>query len=341
MKLEVNKGNLDPAFMKESIVSLERGSCGVLEVLNELVMYEEIESGGMKLSLAAYNPFSLLRNALVSIGETESPLGIAFRIVTSDENREQLPYVMVNVDQERIQLVLTKILSKCMFNYRSGDKVPVVLSIVPGKQLPLRRVRRGRSNLFRSTVVPLDEYDGVVRICVPLPGDMSQYTSQTDEHEEAKFAREAHGDKERVGLSIWISRRIIALHGGDMGFISSPTIVAGSSSDATSRSSIYIDIPFRKDFTLQPEPICDFASSIRLDERAALSNADPDHCSIPRVREKKIFKILVVDDSSLNRKILIKVMESLGHSCDQAEDGDVAVGMVKAADVKYDIILME
>ena len=40
---------------------------------------------------------------------------------------------------------------------------------------------------------------------------------------------------------------------------------------------------------------------------------------------------LVVDDSRMNRKMLVKLLVSEKHTCDQAEDGEVAVKMVMGA----------
>jgi CheY-like chemotaxis protein len=54
----------------------------------------------------------------------------------------------------------------------------------------------------------------------------------------------------------------------------------------------------------------------------------------------------VVDDSKLNRKVMIKLMQSLGHSCDEACNGQEAIDMVKeslmiVSNKGYDIILMD
>ena len=54
--------------------------------------------------------------------------------------------------------------------------------------------------------------------------------------------------------------------------------------------------------------------------------------------------VLVVDDSALTRKILIKVMLSMGHHCTEAEDGSIAVEMIRQSlqsDRCYDVILMD
>ena len=49
---------------------------------------------------------------------------------------------------------------------------------------------------------------------------------------------------------------------------------------------------------------------------------------INRIPRKKL-KILVVDDSKLNRKFLIRLLEDMGHSCDEAANGKIALNKVK------------
>ena len=55
--------------------------------------------------------------------------------------------------------------------------------------------------------------------------------------------------------------------------------------------------------------------------------------------------VLVVDDSAMNRKMLCKVMKAAGHTCEEAEDGEVAVRKVRekieARGHQYDGILMD
>jgi CheY-like chemotaxis protein len=55
-------------------------------------------------------------------------------------------------------------------------------------------------------------------------------------------------------------------------------------------------------------------------------------------------RILVVDDSTTNRKLLARMLGNHGHICDQAENGEIAVGMADEAmkaDKPYDSILMD
>jgi CheY-like chemotaxis protein len=59
---------------------------------------------------------------------------------------------------------------------------------------------------------------------------------------------------------------------------------------------------------------------------------------------KAKLKILVVDDVKSNRKLLMRLLENKGHSCDEAENGEEAVELVRKAgeeEVPYDTILLD
>ena len=54
------------------------------------------------------------------------------------------------------------------------------------------------------------------------------------------------------------------------------------------------------------------------------------------------FHVLVVDDSPMSRKMLRRTLVAAGHTCEEAEDGSIAVAMVKAKSLStYDAILMD
>ena len=54
-------------------------------------------------------------------------------------------------------------------------------------------------------------------------------------------------------------------------------------------------------------------------------------------------RLLVVDDVPSNRKMLIRVLSKNGHTCEQAQDGQVALDMFLACDpaAPYEMILMD
>jgi CheY-like chemotaxis protein len=50
---------------------------------------------------------------------------------------------------------------------------------------------------------------------------------------------------------------------------------------------------------------------------------------------------LVVDDSRLSRKMLVKLLAAAKHTCEEAEDGLEAVEKVKRGERQFDCILMD
>jgi len=57
--------------------------------------------------------------------------------------------------------------------------------------------------------------------------------------------------------------------------------------------------------------------------------------------ELEPMNILVVDDARMNRKLLTRLLESNGHTCGQAENGQDLIDVVKTNMVKYDCILVD
>ena len=63
------------------------------------------------------------------------------------------------------------------------------------------------------------------------------------------------------------------------------------------------------------------------------------------LKEKAVsYRLLVVDDSKLNRKVMIKLMTALGHTCDEAHDGTIFVEIARKEleeGTVYDAVLLD
>lgn len=60
--------------------------------------------------------------------------------------------------------------------------------------------------------------------------------------------------------------------------------------------------------------------------------------------EERSLHVLVVDDSTSNRRLLRRLLENRGHRCDDCEDGQFVVGKVRAAQEEkdpFDLILLD
>jgi CheY-like chemotaxis protein len=129
------------------------------------------------------------------------------------------------------------------------------------------------------------------------------------------------------GLGLFISKNLAEQHGGSL----------------TARSE---GIGKGSAFTLQlPLYQCDIASSSNADEHQDLEEYKTESSLH---HEKRQLRILVVDDIVTNRKLLSRLLERNGHECSMAENGEVAVTMVRenmsskdGATRLYDCILMD
>ena len=81
----------------------------------------------------------------------------------------------------------------------------------------------------------------------------------------------------------------------------------------------------------------DKPSSTSSQRKIRITKATPQTTTASR-----LFHILMVDDSDMSRKMLRRTLLAVGHTCDEAEDGLIAVGMVKDKGLTtYDAILMD
>jgi Response regulator receiver domain len=106
--------------------------------------------------------------------------------------------------------------------------------------------------------------------------------------------------------------------------------------DQPSSLTIASTLPLSGDVLNQMVPIVDAAVDV---------NNRVVNLPFPRVdNATEKYRILVVDDSALNRKMLTKLLKSKGYNIEEAADGQIAVDKVKQeadAGRTYDVILMD
>ena len=148
------------------------------------------------------------------------------------------------------------------------------------------------------------------------------------------------------GLGLWITKGIVDLHDGNVrvhsdgpGFGTSFTIELPMSRSRIMRSTLSSQLQSPK-----------YSYSAFDDDRDDLSRTNSQELDIltrKLSRRHPVFHLLIVDDSPLNRKMLLKIFRAAGHTCDEAEDGEQAVAKViekmalEGEDRVYSAILMD
>lgn len=119
------------------------------------------------------------------------------------------------------------------------------------------------------------------------------------------------------GLGLWISRGIAESHGGS---------ITADSEGHEQGSTFTMTLPLYQ-VPIDSDPLSGTASTHDLSGNySAAFNDEVLQEEAPNRKRR----ILVVDDALLNRKMLMKLLERSGHSCEAACDGDEAVALIAA-----------
>ena len=183
-----------------------------------------------------------------------------------------------------------------------------------------------------------------------------------------QFHAKAHQGGGGSGLGLWISKKIVDMHGGSIGVRSE-----GESRGSTFYFTLPI-VPVCDEFESHPatrgpsEPLTSDLGEIKSDlildplfpSFKHPLGLPPKAQISPEVDAPKALnttagkggteaglvnmKVLVVDDSALNRKMMVNRLERLGCSTFVADDGDTAVALVQqtlGTNEQYDVITMD
>lgn len=132
------------------------------------------------------------------------------------------------------------------------------------------------------------------------------------------------------GLGLFIAKGIVEQHGGSL-TVSSPGLGQGSTFTFTLP---LFDLPENTEVNVGI--LEDIERSIHHEDKGMSPSTDKQESP-----NSQVLRILVVDDSSTNRRFLIRWLRNRGHICDEACDGVEAVDMVATSEHYYDAILMD
>jgi anti-sigma regulatory factor (Ser/Thr protein kinase) len=139
--------------------------------------------------------------------------------------------------------------------------------------------------------------------------------------EGVQFSPNAHQGGGGSGLGLWISKKIVEMHGGSIG---------ASSEGEDKGSTFFFRVPANKS-KLRHAIMNAMASRTPSRRPSARVAPLPQEVVPPGFVFAPDLKVLVVDDSAVIRKMMVKRIEKLKCITFEADDGDAAVDMVNAS----------
>merc|ERR1712151_533646 len=346
-----------------------------VDILDDFLNYDKVEMGTLKLELSLIPIWSLVED---TINEFKLPaktrkidLTLDFsRLLTGDDLESALSSNVDSIglpdsvqerrvvgDTIRIIQVLRNLVSNALKFTREGGKVNLKASwLMPNERRPSTAVvrrrssndscgsrgfgrRRGRKETFKlnsGDEISL-EHSGYVQVTVTDTG-VGLSTDQLKElfGDGVQFNVNKMQAGQGSGLGLHIAKGIVEQHGGAL-TASSGGI--GKGAEFTMTLPLY-HVPDE----MLPEATSSAEFYFRPKMQRKLSVSTRGDSSKSLGTDSKQLRILVVDDVAANRKLLVRLLENRGHSCDQAKDGQEAVEkVIESIDEEepYDTVLLD
>eukprot|EP00602_Paraphysomonas_sp_CaronLab_P009339 CAMPEP_0185037500 /NCGR_PEP_ID=MMETSP1103-20130426/32010_1 /TAXON_ID=36769 /ORGANISM="Paraphysomonas bandaiensis, Strain Caron Lab Isolate" /LENGTH=711 /DNA_ID=CAMNT_0027575499 /DNA_START=90 /DNA_END=2225 /DNA_ORIENTATION=- len=310
-------------------------SCKVaIDILNEFLLANKLEAGSVMLEKEYVSVVRLIQDVADPFGAQARQKEVCYTHTGSSRIDPDLSTynIHVNADYRKISQVLRNLISNALKFTSKGGQVDVYAYLTKKASCsPENNVHRAVTGIRTSKVYDTSHelYSSVVRIEVRDNGvGISPVNQQKLFGEIVQFNAAQLQNGGGSGIGLWISKKIMDLHGGRIGVTSKPG----------EGSLFFVELDIASEATNQvfsattPRQRTEksFLPTCAICEQNSLSESD--------------VKVLVVDDSAVNRKMLTRLIEpKVGH-ISQAENGLEAVDKVRESidsDSPFDLIFMD
>eukprot|EP00600_Ochromonadales_sp_CCMP1393_P017877 CAMPEP_0175034894 /NCGR_PEP_ID=MMETSP0005-20121125/22920_1 /TAXON_ID=420556 /ORGANISM="Ochromonas sp., Strain CCMP1393" /LENGTH=736 /DNA_ID=CAMNT_0016295897 /DNA_START=315 /DNA_END=2522 /DNA_ORIENTATION=+ len=315
-------------------------SGNAVDVLNDLLNYDKIEMGLLKLELTDVSMIPLIERAANEFHRQAKKANVNFLLDISMMEYETKSEEHRTVgDPIRLTQVLRNLLSNALkFTPEHGSITIKVAKCPREKESSEPSVTSSSTKTF--TLISGEEVaypqNGMLQLTVTDTGaGMSEEQVSQLFGEGVQFNVNELQSGQGSGLGLYIAKGIVEEHGGSL------TV----SSEGLGRGTVFtMLIPLYQipSTSKQPTPMSsrhssktDLASNNEHHEPAGMLNCLPNdvvnmtptsrmnHSSIDNEEPKP--RVLVVDDALSNRKMLIRILTSKGYVCDGSQNGREAV----------------
>jgi signal transduction histidine kinase len=392
------KASKNPKDMEryDTLCDVNMSCTAAVDILNDLLCYEKLESGILELHKENIVVDSFLNNCVSMFSAQARECGVTMAMVTGATDRDieatpdgddgntisksLLPTDSIFADKFKMDQVIRNLMSNALKFTPRGGVVTIKASFVPYtapeipdpplSRSPWQETERGEGHEMKNpgftSRLSVSKFstglegrdEGKLVVVVTDTG-----AGITRENQKRLFTEIVQFNPEKLqagggsGLGLWITQEILNLHDGS---------ISVSSEGEGTGSSFTIEIPMIRqpadvsglplappstpsyspassesygkssNSELESFAVCDDITDTMLGSqksgwsRDIIPQREKDGPHPPHSGSRSISRdVLVVDDSRLNRKMLLKCLRADGHTCVEAEDGLEAIAMVK------------
>jgi len=304
-----------------------------VSVLNDLLNYDKIERGTLHLELTVVQIWDLVERTMsefqypalvksinmnVDYSSLVDPGAIAetgLATISATNLPEGVREQKVVGDSVRITQVLRNFLSNAIKFTPEGGDVTVRASWKT-------HTTDTNSNHVKTFVLPRGEEISVSQSGYAEVAVVDSGAGMSDDQLSKVFGEGVQFNVNELqvgqgsGLGLYIAKGIVEQHGGSLS-VASEGLGRGST--------------FTLSLPLYHVPEASLPESLQRTQRLRGDASRFQETESEPTRSGHSQRILVVDDITMNRKLLIRLLHNKGYICDEAEDGHYAVDKVKAA----------
>lgn len=273
-------------------------------VINDTLSLSRLESEGFEFSRKAVDVYEVLESVYAILGTTAQEQSVDFAV-----SKEGLPDQarFVTTDPVWLKQVLMNLVSNAI-KFSTGSNHGRVDLIVSGVEQDAPVEDGKKSVMLQITVT-----DNGIGMTQEEQGRLFNVFAQANDKISSQFGGS--------GLGLYIVKQFLEHIGGTVSV----------QSEKGRGSSFTVKMPCE---VPAPEEIASLRSKPKMRLKQSLSQSDSD-CSMENAK----VRVLVVDDSSVNRRMLAAFLRKRGFSHDTAENGLVALKMLEQS--QFHVILTD
>lgn len=277
--------------LRQTLVTIKRNGEHLLEIINDILDLSKIEAGKLSVERIACSPARILSEVYELMKVRAEAKKLAF--TTSCEG-PMPPFI--STDPTRLRQILINLIGNAL-KFTSSGSVRVVMRMADADAGKPR--------------IRFDVIDTGIGLSEEQTRNLFQAFTQAD----SSMTRRYGG----TGLGLAVSKRLAQILGGDISVSSVP-----------GRGSTF-SLTVAADHAGSAEQEADQAVGTAAKKGPRNANESPQPCAIRTSRPLDGFRILVVEDGADNQRLITHILSRAGARVEIAENGRVAVSMIKAS----------